>query len=171
MKSRIQRAETSDIPIILRLAERCYPVAYKGLHSDEQNEYMMREMYNTDTLKNQIQKGTVYLLLYQGEEAVGYCAYTLRHDQKVLYLDKLYIMPCCQGRGMGKALMEEVMRVAHETWPKGGHVRLDVNRDNRAKAFYEHLGFEAGPYWERPIGRGFRMHGYTMELKFQGCEG
>jgi GNAT superfamily N-acetyltransferase len=65
----------------------------------------------------------------------------------------LYCLPVTQGKGYGKILIEEVSR---RTKADGKHtLDLNVNRYNKAKTFYEKMGFTVvyeediaiGPYW------------------------
>ena len=75
------------------------------------------------------------------------------------YLAELYVVPDRRGRGLGRALMEEVMTVARAQG--AGHIELNTSDDDvAARALYEKLGFtnrEGGPdgpvmyYYEREL--------------------
>lgn len=168
----IKEATIEQIPIIQHLAERCYLIAYAGIHSEEQNHYMMAKMYSTQSLENQMkEEHSCFLLLYVQEHPVGYCAYkshtspTSERGSHALYIDKLYLLPSFKGKGLGRLLVERVLAEAKSLYPQGCTICLDVNRSNSAKTFYEHLGFSVVRSWDAPIGEGYYMNGYEMKLE------
>lgn len=56
------------------------------------------------------------------------------------YLAELYVVPDKRGRGIGRALMDEVMTVARAQG--AGHIELNTSDDDvAARALYEKLGF------------------------------
>jgi ribosomal protein S18 acetylase RimI-like enzyme len=56
------------------------------------------------------------------------------------YLAELYVVPDKRGRGIGRALMDEVFHVAREEG--AGHIELNTSDgDVAARALYEKLGF------------------------------
>jgi ribosomal protein S18 acetylase RimI-like enzyme len=60
-----------------------------------------------------------------------------------LYLSRIEILPEVQGRGVGTAVMRDLMR-------GGRAIRLHVFANNvRARRFYERLGFSIDHYAER----------------------
>jgi ribosomal protein S18 acetylase RimI-like enzyme len=61
-------------------------------------------------------------------------------DALECYLAELYVVPAKRGRGIGRALMDEVMRVARDEG--AGHIELNTSDDDvAARALYEKLGF------------------------------
>lgn len=165
-KTEIIEATIEQIPIIQRLAQECFPVAYVGIHSEEQNLYMMGRMYSTESLVRQMTEDhSCFLLLYVNDEPAGYCAYKPHvAEEGTIYVDKLYLLPSLKGKGYGRLLMEKVMAVAESLHPDGYTLKLDVNRSNSARGFYEHLGFSVVRSWDAPIGNGYFMNGYEMIL-------
>lgn len=143
---------------------------------------MMNQMYSTDSLLHQMkEEGSQYLILSAGGAPSAYCAYKpysgnehgegdLFEDDSnpenlpIVYLDKLYVLPELKGKGFGKALVEYVIQEAKKLYPDGCLIRLDVNKVNSARAFYEKLGFKVIRDWDAPIGEGFVMNGITMDL-------
>ena len=181
MDIRIEEITTAQIPVIQELADQVFMVTYRGIHSDEQNAYMMGLMYSTESLTRQMcEEGSRFLLVHVDGAPVGYCAFKPYSGDEhgegpagsvdtlpVVYLDKFYLIPGYQGLGIGKKLMAEVILESRRLHPGGCIVRLDVNKSNRAKLFYERQGFVKVRYWDAPIGQGFYMNGCTMDLRLE----
>lgn len=178
MDVRIEEISLKEIPIIQALADQIFMVTYRGIHSDEQNSYMMGLMYSTESLTEQMaEKGSRFLLINVDGKPSGYCAFKPYSGDEhgegsidapgtlpVVYLDKLYILPALQGNGLGQRLVAAVIQESRRLHPDGCIIRLDVNKENKAKAFYERLGFVQTRFWDVPIGHGFFMNGCTMDL-------
>ena len=81
-----------------------------------------------------------YLLLIEDEKPVAFAAYSPRDEDPEIYkLHKLYCLPEMQGKGYGKILINEVIS---KTIEAGKHtLDLNVNRFNKAKSFYQKMGF------------------------------
>jgi SAM-dependent methyltransferase len=55
-----------------------------------------------------------------------------------IYLGQLYLLPSLQNRGIGTAIMKDLMDRASQA---GKALTLDVMKNNRARSLYERLGF------------------------------
>jgi ribosomal protein S18 acetylase RimI-like enzyme len=73
-----------------------------------------------------------------------------------------------QGKGTGKFMIEEIMKMISEK--NASALRLNVNRYNKAKSFYEKLGFEVIGSEDINIGGGFYMNDYVMEKRLGTTE-
>ena len=104
-----------------------------------------------------------YLLLIEDEKPVAFAAYSPREEDAEIYkLHKLYCLPETQGKGYGKILINEV---AAKTIKAGKHtLDLNVNRYNKAKSFYEKMGFEVAYEEDIAIGT-YWMNDYVMRKK------
>jgi len=82
--------------------------------------------------------------LLAGDEPDGFAVLRFRAslyvDALECYLAELYVVPDKRGRGIGRALMDEVFAIARE---KGAtHIELNTSDDDvAARALYEKLGF------------------------------
>jgi hypothetical protein len=74
-------------------------------------------------------------------------------------LDGLFVEPDLWGRGIGRALIDDVVA-------RIGGVRLDVVANPRAVGFYEKVGFRAGGLVETRFGSGLRMSREAGSLTF-----
>lgn len=157
----IQQATPADAATIVHLAEQIWWPAYADILSKEQISYMLAEIYSVDKIAYQIESGSqTYLLLKENEQPVAFAAYSPREENPEVYkLHKLYCLPKTQGKGYGKALIEEVVR---RTVNAGKHaLELNVNKYNKAKHFYEKMGFGVAYEEDIPIGP-YWMNDYVM---------
>jgi len=83
------------------------------------------------------------LVGFLGDEICGYAIYfhnfSSFQGRPGVYLEDVYVEPSARGRGLGKALLLEVLRAARESGcQRCEWIVLDWNE--RAKQFYESLG-------------------------------
>ncbi|MFN4146004.1 MAG: GNAT family N-acetyltransferase [Runella sp.] len=161
----IQTATLQDLPTIRQIAFQTWPATFGEILSPSQIEYMLDMMYSNNSLKGQIeQKNHVFLLAKLDEEAVGYASYELDYGgQPKTKIHKIYLLPACQGKGVGAALFKKIEEIAIEN--KNDTLTLNVNRYNRAVGFYEKIGFEIVGQEDIDIGQGFLMQDFIMEKK------
>ena len=157
----IRKATADDAQTIRDLAEKTWWVAYSPILEEKQISFMLNEIYDIDKLRHQLENNTqTFLLLTEGEKPVAFAAFSPREENCEVYkLHKLYCLPETQGKGYGKILINEIMS---ETLKAGKHLLdLNVNRYNKAKTFYEKMGFEVIYEEDIPIGPYF-MNDYVM---------
>lgn len=70
-----------------------------------------------------------------------------------------------QGCRLGKALFEQAVKAIKEIHPGPCEMHLNVNRNNKALQFYQHLGMEKVAEGDFHIGNGYYMNDYIMGLK------
>nr|WP_241737626.1 GNAT family N-acetyltransferase [Neptunicella marina] len=78
----------------------------------------------------------VHLILID-EQAVGMLKYWQTDNE--IKIAQLQLMPSTQGKGLGKAILQDIMQQANEL---NLPVRLSVLKENPAKHLYYRLGFE-----------------------------
>ncbi len=156
----IRKAGIMEIDTILKLAETVWPVTYKDILSGEQIEYMMNLFYSKASLREQFDKH-IFIIAYLDEEPVGFASYSVAAES-VYKLHKLYVLTSVQGRGLGKALIDFI--VTELQLSGGTALELNVNRNNKARMFYEKLGFEVLCEEDNDIGNGYWMNDYVMRL-------
>jgi len=162
-KFRIKKATSKDIPLIRDLCLKIWPQSYASILSKEKIDYMLEMMYSQVSLQKQMNDGSQFIFVYNGEEPVGFAAY-FQKTPSIYKLDKIYVLPGEQGKGTGRFVIDHIIG---EISQKGATaLQLQVNRDNKAKIFYEKLGFIEIDYQDFDIGNGFFMNDYVMEKKF-----
>lgn len=156
----IRQTALKDIPAINRLAHETWWPTYTNVISDEQISFMLEHLYSEDALQIQMNEGITFLIAERNETPVGFAAYSLTEPENLVYkLEKLYVLPSEQGKGTGKALIFEVMKIAKELG--GKTLELNVNRNNPAYHFYSKLGFEIHKTVDIPYQQ-FILNDYIM---------
>lgn len=158
----IRKAFEKDIPLIRKLTFEVWPQTYAAIISQQQIDYMLEMMYSETSLQKQMGEGIQFILVYDEEAPVGFAAYQ-QIQPGVYKLHKIYILTSQQGKGTGKFVIDHII---HDIKQKGaGGLQLQVNRHNRARSFYEKLGFAVIEEADFDIGNGYFMNDYVMEKK------
>ena len=172
--TRIVRATRDDTATIERLARLTWPATFRDILGADQIEYMLDMMYSPRALEAQMDAGHEFHLLlladpvepdtYAGGSlrfrAVGYVSHQLQAVPGATKIHKLYVLPAYHGRGLGRQLIDKVENLARRAGQSA--LKLDVNYQNRAISFYEHLGFERVERFDTRIGGGYLMEDWRM---------
>ncbi|MBK5269895.1 MAG: GNAT family N-acetyltransferase, partial [Bacteroidia bacterium] len=149
---KVRNAFIEDIPLIRELTFKVWPQNYAALLSPEQISYMLEMMYSESSLLQQMKKGSQFIIVYDDKGPNGFAAY-FKITPFVYKLDKIYILPSQQGKGTGRFVIDYIL---DEIKSKGATaLRLQVKRDNKARYFYEKLGFNIIEEIDFDIGNGF----------------
>ena len=160
----IQEAGRNDIAKLRELVYQVWPQTYAGIISQEQIDYMLEMMYSASSLQKQMDDGALFIFLVENDQYVGYASYQ-QTDPGVFKLHKIYVLPSEQGKGAGRFMIDYVISKVKEQG--GKRLQLQVNRGNKARYFYEKLGFQVIGSFDFDIGKGFVMDDYVMELSFE----
>jgi ribosomal protein S18 acetylase RimI-like enzyme len=161
---KIRKASITDIPLIRDLTFRIWPQTYTGLLTPEQIEYMLGMMYSESSLEKQMNSGSQFIFVYDDEEPVGFAAYFSK-ELSIYKLDKIYILPSQQGKGTGRFVIDYIVDELKKK--EASALQLQVKRDNKARFFYEKLGFKILHEINVDIGNGYFMNDYLMEKKLK----
>jgi len=151
----IREAGIADVETIRQIASQTWWPTYGPILSAEQITYMLAMLYSHEKINSQIATCEQnFLLLIDDTGPVAFAAYAPRPEDPEIYkLHKLYCLPQTQGRGYGKILINAV---ADKVLTAGKQVLdINVNRFNKARTFYEKMGFTIiyeeniaiGDYW------------------------
>ena len=134
----IRNATLNDIPTITKLAEEIWWPTYAEVISAEQISFMLGEMYSAEALTTQMENGHDFLILTVDEIAKGYASFS-KQDETTYKLQKLYLHPDQQGKGVGKMLIDFVEQEVKNLGAE--QLILNVNRGNNAQVFYLKAGY------------------------------
>lgn len=159
----IEKATDDDFEIIIDLAKRIWPIAYKEVISSDQIDYMLNMMYSIEALKKQFSNHHHFILIKENEY-LGFAAYQLDcNESGKTKIHKLYVLSNQQGKGLGKKLVDYIIDEAKVNHQK--NIFLNVNKKNSAIQFYKHNGFDITLEEIIDIGNGYIMDDYVMEKK------
>lgn len=159
---KIRNASVNDVSLIRELALHVWPQTYATIISKEQIEYMFEMMYSEDSLKEQMIERCVFIIVEEGKVPVGFASYE-EIEPAIFKLHKIYILATQQGKGTGKYVIDHIINDIRLQGAK--KLQLQVNRNNKAKLFYEKLGFKIIKEADFDIGNGYFMNDYVMEKK------
>ena len=155
-----EAANADDIPTLCSLAECIWRESYAGVVSPEQMAYMIEWMYSAETIGRELAQGVCWKIMKQDGENAGYLSVTFGADG-VAKLNKLYLLPALQGKGLGQEMLAHVFAMASERGAQ--EVRLQVNKANlRAQRAYERFGFVRTGEAVFDIGGGYVMDDYIL---------
>jgi ribosomal protein S18 acetylase RimI-like enzyme len=159
----LDKANISDLPIIINLTKKIWPVAYGEIITMEQLDYMIDKFYTETALGELMQKGHVfYLAQDDNNKYVGFVSYEINSEPNKTKIHKIYVLPETQGTGLGRQFFELVKIKAIEQDQKA--IFLNVNKFNHAIHFYTKLGFTKVKDEVIDIGEGYVMDDYVMEV-------
>ena len=152
-----------EIFLVHKLAHDIWPKAFRNIISSDQINYMLDWMYDINTLEEQVQTGHLFYVVKEDGVAKGFIGLEPNYpDIEILRIHKFYVLPECQGKGMGRVLFNKAVDVAFDLDLSTLH--LNVNRFNPSVEFYKHLGFKVVAEEDIDIGREYFMEDYIMEL-------
>ena len=155
--------KANQLPIIIELTKKIWPVAYGTILSKAQLDFMIQKFYNETALQELMQKGHVfYLAQDEKENYVGFVSYEINSVPDKTKIHKIYVLPETQGTGLGRQFFELVKEQAKENNQKA--IFLNVNKYNNALHFYTKLGFSIVNDEVIDIGEGYVMDDYVMEI-------
>jgi diamine N-acetyltransferase len=159
----VRFADTEDVNSIGFLAHQIWPATYGAILGTAQLQYMLEMMYSPAALRKQMQQQHVFIIAELAEEPVGFASFSKIDEPGIFKLHKLYVSTAIQGRGLGKALLNAVLEEIQTRGAK--YLQLNVNRNNKATAFYGKQGFTVIKEEDIDIGNGYLMNDYVMEKK------
>ncbi len=150
-----------DISAVSELARTVWQATYPALISQAQIDAMLEQRYSPEALLSHLADPQHALrVVRQGGTLTGFAHAFMDHAG--CKLDKLYVHPLHQRRGVGRLLIQEL-----EDWARmhqAPRVWLQVNRGNvAALAAYETYGFRVVAARKFEIGNGFVMDDFVME--------
>lgn len=151
-----------EINIVQDIAHKTWPITYGEILTSEQLQYMLDSFYSIEALNGNLKNGHHFLLAKENDVTLGFASYVHNHPENfTTKIPKIYVLPETQGKGIGKLLIDAIEIEAIKN--QSAKLTLNVNRKNKAKTFYERLGFVAVKEEDVPIGNGIFQEDYVME--------
>jgi GNAT superfamily N-acetyltransferase len=146
---RIAVAGSEDAPLIAELSRRTFYDTFAPFNTPGNMDQFLQTQFTVEQLIEEVgAPRNTFLLAWLGEEVAGYARLydggELPHElagTAAIEISRIYATQQAIGKGVGKALMEAAIDIARE---KGKNwIWLCVwERNGRAIAFYEKMGFE-----------------------------
>lgn len=151
----------SEIEPLRAVAREIWQASYSALISQAQIDYMLADRYALARIHAQLtDPGHIWRLAWWEDEMAGFAH--ARIEASACKLEKLYIQPNYQRRGVGAALLADIKIFARDH--AATRLWLQVNRGNaQAIAAYQKYGFITREARVFDIGGGFVMDDYVME--------
>lgn len=161
-RTRLIPITENDFATLARLAETIWRSHYIKIITREQIEYMLAGRYVPEKLRAYLGSDRRWLkLLWQGDEAIGYCSYSITENPDEMKLEQLYLLPGLHGQGLGGEMLRHVESQARAKGMKS--LMLTVNKHNAGSiAVYRKAGFTVREEARFDIGNGFVMDDYVM---------
>ncbi|MCR6719883.1 MAG: GNAT family N-acetyltransferase [Chitinophagaceae bacterium] len=155
----LRLASPKDISLIQYLAQQVWPQTYQQILHPNQIQYMMNMSYSPTALQEQMARGHFFFVVYNQSDPVGFLSVGgVGVGQYRLH--KIYVLGTEQGKGTGRLILESIMNYLRNAGGKS--LELNVNRNNRARSFYEKMGFVIIREEDINIGEGFFMNDFVM---------
>ena len=167
---RIEPVTDRDVEQLAELAREIWRAHYPAIIGIAQIEYMLAQRYQPRIVREELGRdGTWWDKLMVGETMAGFASYFLSGVPAEMKLDKLYVHPDYQRRGLGGRMIDRVCEVAGKRGCR--RLVLAVNKNNRSAidAYLKH-GFRIEDAVVKDIGGGFVMDDYVMVKSLMGDE-
>lgn len=153
--------DAADVDAIAALARTVWQATYPALISQAQIDAMLADRYAAERIRTQLADPRhAWRVAHADGVPVGFAHACLGDNG--CKLDKLYVHPDHQRRGLGAALLRAIVDWARAQG--AAQIRLQVNRGNaQAIRAYEKYGFRIVEARVFDIGGGFVMDDYVME--------
>lgn len=161
----IRKATVDDRFLIHELASRVWENTYGTILSKEQLDYMFDMMYAPENIRKQMEEWHHQFFIISADNTpAGYLSVEKTGDDTYNF-QKIYSVPEAHGTGIGRFIIEQGVEYLRRIHPGPFTVELYVNRQNPAVGFYEHMGLRKKDTRDYPIGNGYYMNDYIMEMR------
>jgi ribosomal protein S18 acetylase RimI-like enzyme len=135
----VRTASKRDLPAVRDLLVETWHATNDEIYGAERVAEIMGEWHSNAALEARLDVPMSEFLVADDGKTIGAMAFADAVDDKsTVMLRQLYVLPECQGRGIGGMLLDEV----EGCFPEAARIRLEVEEANaKAVAFYIAQGF------------------------------
>lgn len=157
----IVNVEHSQIELLSKFASEVFIDYYNDRIGPSQAKYMADKFLSIEAIKNLMEKGAIFKLVFDEQEPVGLIEYILEPEK--VFLSKFYVRKDRRHQGIGKMMLEDCK--AYTLSNNRNKIYLTVNKYNTPSIdIYYHEGFKQIDSVVNDIGNGYVMDDYIMEL-------
>jgi len=139
----IVQATQKDIDLLSRLIRDGFADVANRFGLTPQNCPKHPSNYTHEWVEKDLERGLRYFILIADGTAVG-CVGVERATETTCYLERLAVLPQLRGIGYGSQLTQYALTQAEAMGATEVGIGI-IAADSGLKAFYQSLGFEAGP--------------------------
>lgn len=144
-----------DFASLFSYARPIWLKTYAGVIPEEQIDFLLDKYFSSKALDSYRKKGYSYFSIYKDNKKAGFLAFVLKED--CLYLDKLYLVPECQGKHIAKEVFGYLIQAYKMP------LKLNVNQNNtKAVQSYLHSGFHIEKKEKIPLEGNMVNYDYVM---------
>lgn len=138
MNITIRKMHYEDTKQVQSIAKKTWNATYEGIIPLEVQNNFLKSNYSDESMKQRIERSIVYVAEVKGK-VVGFANYSTVRDGGKVELAAIYLYPEFQGKGIGTALLQQLVKEL-----KGlKEIYINVEKDNKiGMNFYEAKGFE-----------------------------
>lgn len=153
------QATLADLDKIIVLAHKIWNDHYPEIIGQEQVDYMLKKMYDSESLKQQILNNDLFFIAYTNENEAPIAFISIKEvENGSFFIHKFYVDTQTQRSGVGRAFFDFVVKDFNPEV-----IRLQVNRMNyKAINFYFKNGFTIEKVADFDIGDGYFMNDFVM---------
>ena len=154
-----EEVSEEKIAITIDLANKIWLETYPSFISLDQINFMLKNMYNKDVIRNEIKNGVKWFLIKE-ISFIGFISYSL-NDSKNIKIMKFYLLTEYQQKGIGKKVFSFIKDLAKNE--RIDKIILNVNRYNvKAIQAYRNWGLSIRESVDIIYGK-YILNDYVME--------
>lgn len=156
----IPATSDGDLQEIATLANEIWHQHFTSIIGTAQVEYMVEKFQSYPALKEQVQNGYEYFMIYSGHSLAGYTG--VHEADHALFLSKLYVHKNFRGMHLSSSAFSFLVDLCKQRNLQ--KIWLTCNKHNsHTLEIYNHWGFVTVREEKADIGNGFYMDDFILE--------
>ncbi len=139
-KITIFKATDDDINVLSKIIKTAYQDVAQTFKLTKGNCPKHPSNCTDEWVKNDMDRGVTYYLLFENETPAG-CAALENAEKQTSYLERLAVLPKFRHKGLGRMLVEHIFEKARQINAKTVGIGI-IAEQEILKSWYETLGFE-----------------------------